>query len=95
MAAAVCTVALSGCSKTQPEDVPADEPIVVEGDNTLVPIELTTRGKGFVENGNTFAYKLLQKVEECTLYIIEQDKRIMEQDERIRELEKQIENSLK
>ena len=64
LAAAVCTVALSGCSKTQPEDVPADEPIVADGDNTLVPIELTTRGKGFVENGNTFAYKLLQKVEE-------------------------------
>ena len=64
LVAAVCTVALSGCSKTQPEDVPEDEPIVVEGDNTLVPIELTTKGKGFVENGNTFAYKLLQKVEE-------------------------------
>ena len=64
LVAAVCTVALSGCSKTQPEDVPEDEPIVVEGDNTLVPIELTTKGKSFVANGNTFAYKLLQKVEE-------------------------------
>ena len=58
-----CAFTMLGCSKTQPEGVPADEPIVVEGDNTLVPIELTTRGKGFVENGNTFAYKLLQEVE--------------------------------
>ena len=33
--------------------------------------------------------QLLQKVEEFTLYIIEQEKRIKEQDERIQELERQ------
>ncbi len=35
-----------------------------------------------------FQIKLLQKIEELTLYIIEQDKRIIEQDKRIMELEK-------
>ena len=50
------------------------------------------------ENGvslDKLTIQLLQKVEEFTLYIIEQEKRIKEQDERIQELERQIENTQK
>lgn len=40
-----------------------EEPLKVES-NDLIPIELSTRGGDFVDHGNSFAFKLLQKVEQ-------------------------------
>ena len=51
--------------------------------------------KHMQENGlsmNEFQIKLLQKIEELTLYTIQQEKRADEQDRRIKELEKQANN---
>lgn len=50
--------------------------------------EVKENGMGLVE----MQIKLLQKVEELTLYVIEQDKRALEQEKRIKELEAELKN---
>ena len=50
--------------------------------------EVKEKGLGLVE----MQIKLLQKVEELTLYVIEQDKRALEQEKRIKELEAELMN---
>ena len=51
--------------------------------------EVETNGLGLSDMSN----RMMQKIEELTLYIIEQDKRIIEQDKRLNELEKQLEKN--
>ena len=50
--------------------------------------EVKEKGLGLVE----MQIKLLQKVEELTLYVIEQEKRVLEQEKRIKELEAELMN---
>ena len=54
-----------------------------------VPSEKEMQQNGL--NVNDMQIKLLQKIEELTLYVIQQDKKIIEQSEKIAELEKKIE----
>lgn len=67
-----------------------DEFILSNGHLPGIPSEAEVKenGMGLVE----MQIKLLQKVEELTLYVIEQDKRALEQEKRIKELEAELMN---
>ena len=58
LAAALLTLVTLGCGKINNEDNKEDD-----GDNTFTPISLSTKQSGYVSAGNTFSWRLIERVD--------------------------------